>query len=303
MRSLTVVLAAACLLNHVAGVGLKAAQARREAQKSWPTKTDFLKRLTEGSGGSASVAYIFDVGANDGAWTREMLRLSSARGLRVVPVLVEPQPFFADSLRQLAQRHGGAFHSAAAWTSNGGSVTLQMAKDSRAASVGGPSNESSTRGGDGGGGGGTHHLTVPTIDAVQLLRSALVGNTTATGMRTGASPPPLAYLHLDVEGGESTLLPPLLLSGVLCLLTHVHIEWHLPNLATDSEALVGTAGLRLAFEHLLHRGCAAATAPQEGSFATNVMVDHEESKGSAVAYRIARRAAYSAFGKPPMPNP
>ena len=129
---------------------------------------------------------------------------------------------------------------------------------------------------------------------------------------------PLA--HSGMKGGESALLPSMLLSGVLCLLTHVHIEWHLPILATGSEDLVGTTGLRLAFEHLLHHGCAASTQPglhagpggkvsssprgeAPSMAAPRVMVDHEESTGSAAAFKLARRAAYAAFGEPRMVDP
>ena len=86
----------ASLLQAGAGVGVKAAQARREAQKEWPTKTDFLRRLANItlSTNPGARAFIFDIGSNDGAWTREMLRLSSVHqhAPRVVPILVEPQP-------------------------------------------------------------------------------------------------------------------------------------------------------------------------------------------------------------------
>ena len=77
---------------------------------------------------------------------------------------------------------------------------------------------------------------------------------------------PAAPLHLaaelesilaqDVEVAEYELLPHLLLSGALCIPTHLLVEWHL-NALPPPRRLAGLA-LRLGFDELLKTGCATS---------------------------------------------
>ena len=60
----------------------------------------------------------------------------------------------------------------------------------------------------------------------------------------------------DVEVAEYDLLPHLLLSGALCIPTHLLVEWHL-NALPPPRRLAGLA-LRLGFDELLKTGCATS---------------------------------------------
>ena len=315
-------------LSCAFAVGVRAAAAAREARKSWPTKRDFLERLS----GDSGVATVLDVGANDGAWTREMMRLTKTNDVRFI--LVEPQTRFHESLRALAAtRPGSTLLAGAAWTHSGDNLTLSAPRDSRAASVV-SDRQQKQRASDG--------IVVPTIDLAALLlalphlHSDTAGRSRASRYSRSAS---LAYLHLDIEGAEFAILPSLLLSRALCRLTHLHVEWHLPSLAHASPAdLSGGIGVRMGLETLLERGCrsandthhpaaAAATttttradhehearllppsrARDGGSGGAGspvstarprVMVDHEESTGAGASHAMALKALAHPF---PVPN-
>ena len=59
---------------------------------------------------------------------------------------------------------------------------------------------------------------------------------------------------MEVAEYQYDLLPHLLLSGALCIPTHLLIEWHL-NALPPARRLAGLA-LRLGFDELLKTGCA-----------------------------------------------
>ena len=61
----------------------------------------------------------------------------------------------------------------------------------------------------------------------------------------------------DVEVAEFDLLPHLLLSGALCVPTHLLVEWHL-NALPPPRRLAGLA-LRHGLDELLKRGCATTS--------------------------------------------
>ena len=61
-------------------------------------------------------------------------------------------------------------------------------------------------------------------------------------------------MKLDIEGAEYAVLPRLLMSGVLCRVSFMHVEWHLNNLPL-AQRFDGFA-LRKAFDSLLKAGCA-----------------------------------------------
>lgn len=285
----------ATCIGAISAVGVRAAQNRKEAMKPWPTKASFLRQLHSLSrDGVATNAYIFDIGANDGSWAQALYALCHENyRARLIPIIVEPQPRFYKELRSFAQRHNGHFFGAAAWAAEGANLTLHVnAADSRATGIRGGGAASPARGGS--------TIEVPTVSLSALIRSTLGGAPDGT----------LSYLHLDVEGAEFQLLPTLLLSGALCLLTHIHVEWHFPTLASaawnaSARDTAAGVGLRMAFEQLLQQGCASSVSsgrfegrePGDPAVLTT-MVDHEDSAGKEAVYRIARYATWQAFGSP-----
>ena len=63
----------------------------------------------------------------------------------------------------------------------------------------------------------------------------------------------LVLAKLDIEGAEYEVLPHLLLTGAICHIRYLIVEWHL-NALPASQRLAGL-GLRLALPQLLRAGC------------------------------------------------
>ena len=159
-------------------------------------------------------ALICDVGANSGTFTRGVMRKlnetkakSRAREF-AMPVnfaIFEPQPGFHESLQKLADSwQGSMFVPAAAYTADT-NLTMAVKHDSRAARV--------VRATDSKPG----VVQVAALDFGSWLKRQLVGTQT------------LVYVRLDIESSEYDLLPRLLLSGALCNVHFLLIEWHMVN--------------------------------------------------------------------------
>ena len=200
----------------------------------------FLTDLKNASN-SASIGVAFDVGANNGAWTRWLLRRAALRGVdseRLRVHVFEPQPRYESALKKLEQYANGSvrFHRAVASTTSANATLFYPASDTQAASTL-PSMAAaySAR--------GVLHapLRVPSVDLASFV-----------GAETGESS--IALLKCDVEGGEYTLLPRLLITGALCRVRHLLVEWHL-NALSPHERLSGL-GMRLGFDRMLRAGCA-----------------------------------------------
>ena len=84
----------------------------------------------------------------------------------------------------------------------------------------------------------------------------------------------LAYLKLDVEGLEYSLLPWLLLEGAICRLSHLRIEWHL--VAQPIRNRLEGLALRHSIGGLLRHGC---TSPP-------LMIEHEEFAANNFAFPV-----------------
>ena len=69
---------------------------------------------------------------------------------------------------------------------------------------------------------------------------------------------PLIYLKMDIEGGEASLLPRLLVSGALCYVSFLRVEWHLNTL--DASSRLSAVGLKHTLRSTLMHGCAAEQA-------------------------------------------
>ena len=176
--------------QFASAVGMRAAQAQREARKNWPSKTDFLRRLLASRANTP--AYVFDVGANDGAWTREMMRQTEKATQNVNFVVVEPQSRFRDVLGALvSKRPGSEFLAAAAWTRGGVNLTLATSRDTRAASVVPQSQRQQTRHSREG-------VSVSAVDlAALMLRTLPPPSWMDRGSVARGTASALAYLHLD----------------------------------------------------------------------------------------------------------
>jgi hypothetical protein len=100
-------------------------------------------------------------------------------------------------------------------------------------------------------------------------------------------PAPLAYVHLDIEGAEFEVVPHLLVSGALCRVSHLHIEWHATTLLSRGDEAVAMAlGQRLALQHLVRSGCRGSSSN------LGIRIDHEDSAGQATVYKMFTRATW-----------
>ena len=109
-------------------------------------------------------------------------------------------------------------------------------------------------------------------------------NHTQPGLGKGAAG--AVFLKCDVEGAEYDLLPHLLMTGALCRVTHLYMEWHL-NIVSPERRLAALA-LRTALEHMLKSGCAQPP----------VWVEHDESRSAGLKIGGAPRG-----GLPPLHAP
>ena len=209
------------------------------------------------NGAADQMAFVLDVGANNGAWSRSIMgrvrpRLApglkaagegggrSGGAVRVQPILFEPQQVFRKPLQRLANRWDGIFYPAAAWT-NATNLTFYLSNfkeasslsESMALTFNNPKVNPTVR-----------RVTVPTVDLSAVLRRCV--------RRANGGP---IFLKLDTESAEYDLLPHLLTSGALCDVTFLLIEWHL-NAMSPGRRLQGVL-LRNALDGLLARGCAA----------------------------------------------
>jgi len=183
----------------------------------------------------------FDVGANDGAWTRWLFRRAAQRGVaprRLRIHAFEPQPRYASVLSALERVGEVRVHGALASTTNSNATLFYPSSDAQAAST-----LPSMAAAYSSGGILRAPMRVQAVDLSALLRAETNESSTA-------------LLKCDIEGGEYALLPRLITAGVLCNVRHLLVEWHL-NALPPRERLAGL-GLRLSFEALLRAGCADA---------------------------------------------
>ena len=188
-----------------------------------------------------TVGYAIDVGANTGTWSWQWRRWCAEMGARDKVIEVhtfEPQVTFSSRLtNQTAKMNAqkgcrATFYPAAAQEHDGfahivarkagiQTATVTMIDAPRAA--------------------GKYGSVTPALDLGRFLQDLL------------PQAESISLLKLDVEGGEFTLLPWLLLHGAICRLRYLHLEWHLNKLAPE-ERLAGLA-LRLTLHTLLEHGC------------------------------------------------
>lgn len=217
--------------------GKNAAKCKKEHIRGGQLVADFLAEFDAAPSGTRAV--VFDVGANDGAWSllwsKHVARAREA-GRQLEVVLLEPQPAFTERLTKLAAEHNFTFLAAAAHRSET-ELTFHTGKASKMGSV----NQASA-----GHSGHTAQVRVRAVDLAARLRAWL------------PRPGTLSLLKLDVEGLEFSLLPWLLAQGALCLLRYLHIEWHLNS--APAETRLSALALQHSLVPLLEAGCATPPA-------------------------------------------
>ena len=202
---------------------------------------------------SAKSVVVWDVGANNAAFSYELLDLLAWLGVRQVRLIMfEPQralnthAMAQRKMQQLKERWQmdaqiTLIHKAA-WL-HVGNLTFHVSHFDMASSLIETQARAYRRNGV---------MKVETVDLAAELQaqlSPLVGREKAV------------LLKLDVEGAEYDLLSHLLMRGALCLLDYIIVEWHLNSL-TPERRLAGL-GLQLSLGDMLARGCPAGSRPRE----------------------------------------
>ena len=203
--------------------------------------SDFIQQTHRLSAAECRTAQpvVYDVGSNSGAWLKRLIKRHEAaanlpRECRLSVRIFEPQPAFAKVLRDLAARQPNShFYPAAVAATDGGNLTLHLSANDQTSSA---NKAMASRFGL------RRTITVPTINLAVKLRGEFAD-----------APQRPMLLKLDIESGEYDMLPSLLLSGSLCLPSHILVEWHLNSLP-PSRRLYGLS-LRTTFIDLLKQGC------------------------------------------------
>ena len=192
--------------------------------------------------------FVLDVGANAGTFSQSMLRRLHNAAPRVNPRLIvfEPQEQFRASLsKMIKQSDGGELVAAAAWIEET-NLTFHLFKNSESASLVSSSSDaaSSAR---------TGAITVRAVDLAEYLRHTLPDPSPSDPNAT------LAFLKLDIEGGEYDVLPRLLGTRALCRVRFLLIEWHLKKAPLEKRV----AGLHIlaALRQILESSCRPGPAP------------------------------------------
>lgn len=214
----------------------------------------------------------FDCGAHDGRWSAQLLdtwaNMSAAPRLRLH--MLEPQRTFARRLRYIEAATGGRarYHPVVASTHNG-NATLFSSLNSETSSL---RLTMAARYGYRG-----HKRVIDAIDLADMILDATVPSTSRVTSHADtdakAAPPLLTFLKLDIEASEFSLLPRLVVSGALCRIHFVLIEWHL-NALRPAERLSGL-GMLLSLEVMLRSGCPAPPVLQQ-------VVPHANNEGVEV---------------------
>ena len=108
---------------------------------------------------------------------------------------------------------------------------------------------------------------VQAISLSRLLREAWDG---AGRDPHNASRPrrPLIMLKMDIEGGEVSLLPHLLVTGALCYVSYLRVEYHLNTI--EEERRLGVVALKHALRSTLAHGCVDERAELEAGYTASM---------------------------------
>ena len=193
-------------------------------------------------------AFVLDVGANAGTFSQAVMKRLHAAAPRVNSKLIifEPQEQFGASLsKMIKQNGGGELVAAAAWTEET-NLTFHLFKNSESASLVSKDSKAASSA-------STGAVTVRAVDLAEYLRRTLPDPSPSDPNAT------LAFLKLDIEGGEYVVLPRLLGMRVLCRVQFLLIEWHLKK-APLEKRVVGIHILAV-LRQILESSCSPGPAP------------------------------------------
>ena len=219
---------ACCVLPALRGTRDQQADARQE----------FLVAAKQSEGPIS----ILDIGANNGAWSDSLMQLSRSMlrsHVQLDLLMIEPQIEFQKRLESIAARWKGVYLQAAAWTNDTVIEFFSSQSNLEASSV---ARASARRWGR------YRARAVRGLNSSRLIMQA-----------PAVQRAKLLLLKLDIEGGEYTVLPHLLMSGALCRADFLLIEWHL-NAIPPEQRLSGLS-LRHSIDTLLASGCSTRRSP------------------------------------------
>ena len=192
--------------------------------------------------------FVMDVGANAGTFSQSMMKRLHTAAPRVNSKLIifEPQEQFGASLGKMVKQNGGGeLVAAAAWIEET-NLTFHLFKNSESASLVPPSTKAASSAKAGA-------VTVRAVDLAEYLRHTLPEPSPSDPNST------LAFLKLDIEGGEYAVLPRLLGMRALCRVRFLLIEWHLAKAPLEKRV----AGLHIlaVLRQILESSCSPGPAP------------------------------------------
>ena len=225
---------------------------------------------------------IFDVGANDGKWSRDILKecVQHRRATAVDLFLLEPQPQFYASLDAIARAGTDVCRvhvvRRAAWVRQE-NLTFWEAR-SRRESVSASLNRQNVRRSQ-------RSFKIEAIPFDSFLKKHVA---------QGAQ----GVLKLDIESAEYLLLPHLLRTRALCQVKLFVIEWHL--VLWDAARKAESLALIRDFDKLLEGGCSAAGIRPTGAAVRRVhhMIGGGGHGQTSINATVSLQEFVRAFAKP-----
>ena len=258
---------------------------------------------------NSPLALVFDVGANTGDWGAvTMWKLAHQarnrgplrRTLRLVSF--EPQQALSEKLIKRAAsynathlpRSSWSVYKAAAWTKDTANLTFFKSSFSEASSLVAEQALAFSNPGPWCGRAGSNCAPPMPVRGVDFARLLVGLVASAPSIHDGGAleePAVPVLIKLDVEAAEYDLLPKLIVSGALCMATHLFVEWHL-NAISPPRRLQALA-LRHSLGSLLSGGCAALRPGRPPP-----IVEHDEDAGNNFGQAVPGLAGLQAQHQP-----
>ena len=190
---------------------------------------------------------MLDVGSNNGAFSHSIMQLAPDH-VRMNFTLIEPQARFVQPLAKIVdfartKPNMTARHVAAVAANHDRDMMFYTSKNHQAASA---VESNALRYGV------SSKARVQAVDLSHVLRDTWKAAAPPRHMLSSARRP-VIFLKVDIEGGEAQLLPQLLVSGALCTVSYLRVEYHL-NAQPDAQRL-GLVALKHSLRSSIAHGC------------------------------------------------